>query len=69
MQSRLNSTIENLGQSVENIATANSRIRDADIASESSELAKQNLLMQSGTAILTQANQQNQLALTLLKNS
>lgn len=67
MQSRLSSTIENLGQGVENIAAANSRIRDADMAQESTEFAKQNLLMQSGTAILSQANQQNQLALTLLQ--
>jgi flagellin len=69
MQSRLNATIESLEENVENMAAANSRIRDADLAQESSEFAKQNLLMQSGTAMLSQANQQNQLALTLLQKS
>lgn len=69
MQSRLNSAVENLYDSSQNIATANSRIRDADVAEESSEFAKQNLLMQSGTAILAQANQQNSLALQLLQKS
>ncbi len=68
MQSRLNSAVESLYNSVENISAANSRIRDADIAEESSEFAKNNVLMQSGTAILAQANQQNQLALELLRN-
>ena len=67
MQSRLNSTVETLLESEQNIATANSRIRDADIAEESSEFAKQNVLMQSGTAILAQANQQNNQALSLLQ--
>ena len=56
-------------ESEQNIATANSRIKDADIAQESSEYAKQNVLMQSGTAILAQANQQNSLALSLLQKS
>ena len=69
MQSRLNSTVETLMESEQNIATANSRIKDADIAQESSEYAKQNVLMQSGTAILAQANQQNSLALSLLQKS
>ena len=69
MQARLNSTSETLMESDQNIATANSRIRDADIAVESSEFAKQNVLLQSGTAILAQANQQNNLALSLLQKS
>ncbi len=69
MQSHLNSVVETLIESEQNIATANSRIRDADIAEESSEFAKQNVLMQSGTAILAQANQQNNLALSLLQKS
>lgn len=67
MQSRLNSAVENLYDSSQNIAAANSRIRDADIAEESSQFAKQNVLMQSGTAVLAQANQQNHLALQLLQ--
>ena len=69
MQSRLTSTVETLMESEQNIATANSRIRDADIAEESSEFAKQNVLMQTGTAILAQANQQNNLALNLLQKN
>jgi flagellin len=69
IQSRLNSTSENLLQSIENTATANSRIRDADIAEESTALAKHNIMMQSGTAILAQSNQQNALALQLLKGA
>jgi len=67
IQSRLNSTVENLQQSSENTATANSRIRDADVAEESTNLAKQNILMQAGTSILAQSNQQGQLALQLMK--
>ncbi|MBC7419093.1 MAG: flagellin FliC [Bdellovibrio sp.] len=66
IQSRLNSTVENINTSLESMATANSRIRDSDIAEESSELAKRNLMLQSGTAVLAQANQQPGQALSLL---
>lgn len=66
VQNRLNSTIENTQASVENLATANSRIRDTDMAEETSELAKQNVLMQAGVSVLAQANQGNELALQLL---
>lgn len=69
IQSRLQSTVENLQQSVENNATANSRIRDADVAEESTNLARQNILMQTGTAILAQSNQQGALAMQLLRQS
>lgn len=68
IQNRLNSTVENLQTSVENLSAANSRIRDADIADESTELAKQNILLQAGTSVLAQANQQPGLALQLLKS-
>lgn len=68
IQNRLNSTVENLQTSVENLSAANSRIRDADIADESTELSKQNILLQAGTAVLAQANQQPTLALQLLKS-
>ena len=68
IQNRLNSTVENLQTSVENLSAANSRIRDADIADESTELSKQNILLQAGTAVLSQANQQPTLALQLLKS-
>ncbi|MCX6132158.1 MAG: flagellin [Proteobacteria bacterium] len=68
IQNRLTSTVENLGTNLENLSAANSRIRDADIADESTELAKQNILLQAGTSILSQANQQPALALKLLGN-
>lgn len=67
MQNRLQSIINNLGISVENMMSANSRIRDTDIAQESAELTKNNILMQAGTAVLSQANQASMNALSLLK--
>ncbi len=67
MQNRLQSIINNLAISVENMSAANSRIRDTDIASETAELTKNNILMQSGTAVLAQANQSITHALGLLK--
>lgn len=69
LTNRLTSTIENLSASLENSAAANSRIRDADIAAESSELAKRNIMLQAGTSMLAQANQQGNLALNFLNKS
>jgi flagellin len=66
LQGRLNSTSSVLMTADENFAAANSRIRDADIAAESSNLAKNNILQQAATAVLQQANQSQQLALKLL---
>ena len=66
LQNRLQSVSQNLMTSDENFSSANSRIRDTDIAEESSKLAKNNVLMQAATAVIAQANQQNQLALKLL---
>jgi len=66
MQNRLQSTINNLSIYEENLAAANSRIRDADIAEETSELTKQNILMQSGIAVLGHANNTSSAALKLL---
>ena len=66
LQNRLQSVSQNLMTSDENFSAANSRIRDTDIAEESSKLAKNNVLMQAATAVIAQANQQNQLALKLL---
>jgi flagellin len=66
LQNRMNSTVENIQTSTENLSAANSRIRDADIAEESSELARNNIMLQAGTSILAQANQQPSLALSLL---
>lgn len=66
LQNRLVSTINNLNIAHENLSAANSRIRDTDIAEETSELAKQNILMQTGVSVLSQANGMNNLALKLL---
>jgi flagellin len=66
LQNRLQSTINNLGIYIENISAANSRIRDTDLAEETSELTKQNILSQAGISVLTQANQNPQMALKLL---
>jgi flagellin len=66
MQNRLQSTINNLAISDENLSAANSRIRDADVAEEVSEMTKQNILMQSGIAVLGQANNTNATAMKLL---
>lgn len=66
MQNRLQSTSNNLLVYDENISAANSRIRDADVAAESSELTRNSILMQAGVSVLGQANQVNQLALKLL---
>jgi flagellin len=67
LQNRLGSTINNIGTSVENLSAANSRIKDVDIAEESSELTKNNILLQSGTSVLQQANATSRMALTLLE--
>lgn len=66
IQNRLIATINNLNVAHENISAANSRIRDTDIAEESAELAKRNILMQSGVSVLGQANQIQNMALKLL---
>jgi flagellin len=66
LQNRLQSTINNINIYDENLSAANSRIRDADIATESSELMKNNILQQAGVSVLSQANQNNMLALKLL---
>jgi flagellin len=66
MQNRLQSTVNNLSIYDENLSAANSRIRDADIAEESSELVKQQILQQAGVAVLGHANSSQQNALKLL---
>ncbi|MCB0351941.1 MAG: flagellin FliC [Bdellovibrionales bacterium] len=65
-ESRLDLTIRNLQTARENFQSAESRIRDADVAAEAAELTRLSILQQAGTAILAQANQQPQLALQLL---
>ena len=66
MQNRLQSTINNLAITDENLSAANSRIRDTDIAESSSELARNQVMQQAGVASLAQANQSTQLALKLI---
>ncbi len=66
LQNRLQSTINNLGISVENLSAANSRIRDADMATESAEMTRNNIMLQSGVSVLAQTNNVNSMALKLL---
>lgn len=66
LQNRLQSTINNLDVSVENLSAANSRMRDADLAVESAELARNNIMLNAGTSVLAQANQSTGMALKLL---
>lgn len=66
LQNRLYSTINNLGIYTENLEGANSRIRDTDMAAESSNLVKQNILSQANISVLSQANSNPQLALKLI---
>lgn len=66
LQNRLTSTVDNLGVAQENLSAANSRIRDTDVAAASSEMTRNNILLQAGTSTLAQANQSNQLALKLI---
>lgn len=66
MQNRLQSTIQNIAISHENLSAANSRIRDADVAAETAELTRNSILMQAGVSVLGQANTMQQVALKLL---
>jgi flagellin len=66
LQNRLQSTSNNLQITEENFSAANSRIRDVDIASETAEMAKNNILAQAGVSVLAQANQAPNFALKLL---
>ena len=65
-QNRLERSISNLEADIENATAANSRIRDVDFAEETSQLTRLQILSQSGTAVLTQANAMPQAALALL---
>ena len=66
VQSRLNATTSNLDIQYENLSAANSRLRDADVAYESAELASASVLQQASIGVLAQANQQGAQALRLL---
>jgi len=67
IQNRLNSTISNIGVSIENVSAAESRIRDVDIAYETANLTKNSIMQQAALSMLAQANMQPQVALTLLQ--
>lgn len=66
IQSRMNTTVNNLEVYKENLAAANSRIRDADMAEEAANLAQRTIIQQAGVATLAQANTSNSLALKLI---
>jgi flagellin len=66
VQNRLQSTINNLQVAVENTSAANSRIVDVDVAAETANMTKAQILAQAGVSVLSQANQSPQLALKLL---
>jgi flagellin len=67
VQNRLQITSANLASQRENLSAANSRIRDVDVAEETSALTRNNILMQAGVSVLSQANQVPALALSLLE--
>jgi flagellin len=66
LQNRLESTINNLNTTSENLSASRSRIMDADFASETAQLSRNQIIQQAGVSILAQANQQPQIALSLL---
>jgi flagellin len=66
LQNRLQSTVNNLAIADENLSAANSRIRDVDVASETADLAKNNILNQASVSVLAQANNAPQFALKLI---
>jgi flagellin len=67
VQNRLQVTVSNLAVGQENLSAANSRIRDVDVASETANMTKNQILSQAGVAVLSQANQLPQSALSLLR--
>ena len=66
-QNRFETSIRNIGMTAENLSAANSRIRDVDVALETSTMTSLQILQQAGVSILSQANQTSQLALNLLQ--
>lgn len=67
VQNRLSITVNNLASTRENLSAANSRIRDVDVASETVDMTRSQILMQAGVAVLAQANQLPSMALSLLR--
>ncbi|MFP5457385.1 MAG: flagellin [Bacteriovoracia bacterium] len=66
LQNRLQSAVNNLAVTDENLSAANSRIRDVDVAAETADMAKNNILNQASVAVLAQANNAPQFALKLI---
>ncbi len=66
LQNRLTSTVDVIGTMSESMSAANSRLRDADIAQTTSDLARNSVLLQGTTSVLSQANMQPNLALKLI---
>ncbi|EIE2177950.1 FliC/FljB family flagellin [Salmonella enterica subsp. enterica serovar Mbandaka] len=67
VQNRFNSAITNLGNTVNNLSSARSRIEDSDYATEVSNMSRAQILQQAGTSVLAQANQVPQNVLSLLR--
>ncbi|GAB7455017.1 hypothetical protein OUHCRE13_46480 [Enterobacter roggenkampii] len=67
VQNRFDSTITNLGNTVNTLSSARSRIEDADYATEVSNMSKAQILQQAGPSVLAQANQVPQNVLSLLR--
>lgn len=67
VQNRFESTISNIASTSENLSAANSRILDADFASETASLQKSQVLQQAGISVLAQANAKPQQVLSLLQ--
>jgi flagellin len=66
VQNRLDSTVRNLETSSENLSASRSRIRDADFAEETAVFSRNKIVQQAGISVLAQANQQPNVALSLL---
>jgi flagellin len=66
-QNRLSSAIRSLANAEQNLAAAESRIRDVDIARETADLTRNTILQQAAVSVLSQANMQPQIALSLLQ--
>ena len=67
IQNRFESAITNLGNTVNNLSSARSRIEDSDYATEVSNMSRAQILQQAGTSVLAQANQTTQNVLSLLR--
>ena len=67
VQNRFDSAITNLGNTVNNLSSARSRIEDSDYATEVSNMSRAQILQQAGTSVLAQANQTTQNVLSLLR--